>query len=339
MKIAVLGTGANGSCVAADLTRAGLDVVLIDQWPEHVATMRANGLRVTLNGETTTTPVRALHLCEVATLRHPFDIVLLVPKAYDTRWMCELIAPHLAPDGILVPLQNAMTTQDAVDIVGASRVVACVVELASDLFEPGVVQRHTPNARTWFGLGGMNAVSQARVAEIDAMLGHVGKTAVLSKVLDGKWMKLVVNAVFLGFFGTLGGTIRAAAELPGIRPLMLRIGLEAVAAGESLGYTAEPIFGVDASEARTPERLLERLFDKLTRDIGPNARPAVLHDHIKHRYSEVDAINGAVVTALADQGRPAPANDAIVAVTRRIYARELQPALENLMLIREMLDR
>jgi len=32
-KIAVLGTGANGSCVAADLTNAGLDVVLIDQTP------------------------------------------------------------------------------------------------------------------------------------------------------------------------------------------------------------------------------------------------------------------------------------------------------------------
>jgi glycerol-3-phosphate dehydrogenase len=33
-KIAVLGTGANGAAIGADLTRAGLDVVLIDQWPE-----------------------------------------------------------------------------------------------------------------------------------------------------------------------------------------------------------------------------------------------------------------------------------------------------------------
>ena len=41
-KIAVLGTGANGSCIAASLIDAGLDVVLIDQWPAHVETMRAN---------------------------------------------------------------------------------------------------------------------------------------------------------------------------------------------------------------------------------------------------------------------------------------------------------
>jgi 2-dehydropantoate 2-reductase len=30
--------------------------------------------------------VRVLHLCQVATLREAFDVVLLVVKAYDTRW-------------------------------------------------------------------------------------------------------------------------------------------------------------------------------------------------------------------------------------------------------------
>ncbi len=32
-KIAVLGAGAIGSSIAADLTQAGLDVTVIDQWP------------------------------------------------------------------------------------------------------------------------------------------------------------------------------------------------------------------------------------------------------------------------------------------------------------------
>ena len=40
-KVAVFGTGANGSCIAASLIDAGLDVVLIDQWPAHVEAMRA----------------------------------------------------------------------------------------------------------------------------------------------------------------------------------------------------------------------------------------------------------------------------------------------------------
>ena len=47
-RIAVLGAGAIGSSVGADLTEAGEDVVLIDQWPAHVEAMRTEGLRVVM---------------------------------------------------------------------------------------------------------------------------------------------------------------------------------------------------------------------------------------------------------------------------------------------------
>ncbi|MEK9662074.1 MAG: 2-dehydropantoate 2-reductase N-terminal domain-containing protein, partial [Alphaproteobacteria bacterium] len=83
-KIAVLGAGANGASIGADLTRAGHDVVLIDQWPEHVQAMRANGLRIEMPEETLQLPVRAHHLCDIATFTEPFDVVLLLVKAYDT---------------------------------------------------------------------------------------------------------------------------------------------------------------------------------------------------------------------------------------------------------------
>ena len=61
-KIAVLGAGANGASIGADLTAGGLDVVLIEQWPEHVQAMRANGLRIEMPDETLQVAVRA-HNC------------------------------------------------------------------------------------------------------------------------------------------------------------------------------------------------------------------------------------------------------------------------------------
>ena len=66
-KIAVLGAGANGASIGADLTKAGLDVVLIDQWPEHVQAMRTRGLRIEMPEETLHLPVRAYNLCDVCT--------------------------------------------------------------------------------------------------------------------------------------------------------------------------------------------------------------------------------------------------------------------------------
>ena len=103
-RIAVLSTGANGSCIAADLTAAGLDVTMIDHWPAHVEAMRARGVTIETRDGTTTTPVNAIHLCDVATLTAPFGIVLLTSKAYDSRWLTELIRPHMADNGLLLSL-------------------------------------------------------------------------------------------------------------------------------------------------------------------------------------------------------------------------------------------
>ena len=45
-KIAVLGAGAIGSSVSADLTKAGYDITVIDQWPAQVEALKATGLHI-----------------------------------------------------------------------------------------------------------------------------------------------------------------------------------------------------------------------------------------------------------------------------------------------------
>src|SRR5947209_12579824 len=117
-KIAILGAGANGAAIGADLTQAGLDVALIDQWPENVAAMRERGVRVEMPESSLIVPVRAYNLCDVCTFREPFDIVLMLVKAYDSRWVAQLIEPYLKSYGLLVGVQNGMTTQTIADVVG-----------------------------------------------------------------------------------------------------------------------------------------------------------------------------------------------------------------------------
>lgn len=138
-KIAVLGTGANGASIAADIAEAGHDVVLIDQWPAHVEAMRQRGLRIEMPDETLQLSVRAFHLCDVCTFKEQFDLVLLVVKTYDTRWSCELIKPYLKSSGLIAGLQNGMTTDDIADVMGPERTIGCVVEIASMMFDPGVI--------------------------------------------------------------------------------------------------------------------------------------------------------------------------------------------------------
>ncbi len=85
--------------------------------------------------------VPALHLCQVAEIREPFDVVFLVVKAYDTKWACQLIEPVLAQDGFVVGLQNGMTHEDIASVVGRERTIGAVIEIASNMFTPGVTNR------------------------------------------------------------------------------------------------------------------------------------------------------------------------------------------------------
>jgi 2-dehydropantoate 2-reductase len=334
-RIAVLGTGANGSCIAANLVDAGHDVTLIDQWPEHVEAMRRDGLRITIrDGEPHTTRVRAHHLCDVATFREPFDVVLLCFKAYDTRWACELIKPRLKADGLLVGVQNCMAAETIVDVVGAERTVGCVIELSSEMFTPGLVRRNTEPARTWMGLGSLGGGTAARLPELRALLAPAGKVDIKGNILAAKWSKLVVNAMCLGPFAMVGMTLADAIEVPGMRDLIIECGEEALRVGADLGHPVEPIFGLTAAELAGANRPAEKLFDTLASHVGPGrSRNTVLQDLLKGRLSEVEMINGMIAAESEKRGYAAPANARINAIVRRIEAGELKPGVENMELV------
>jgi 2-dehydropantoate 2-reductase len=336
-KIAVLGTGANGSCVAADLTNAGLDVVLIDQWPAHVEAMRANGLHVTLRQGEIHAKVRAYHLCELASMRQAFDLVLLVVKAYDTRWHAELIKPYLKPDGCLVGLQNAMTAEIVAEVVGHARTLGCVPELSSYCFVPGEIKRNTAPERTWFALGSFHPSTQGREEEVAAILRHAGKVEITPNILAAKYMKLVLNSMTLGTMAMMG-TELADQQPEGMQELMTQLGTESLKVGAALGHPIVPIFGLTQAQIEGSNNLLMQLVDKVNHDIGPGrGANTTLQDHMKGRLSEVDLINGFVVEEGRKRGIPTPANETLVEITRRIYMGELKPNPGNLAIALELL--
>ncbi|HEY4226072.1 MAG TPA: 2-dehydropantoate 2-reductase [Pseudolysinimonas sp.] len=330
-RIAILGAGANGASIGADLTNAGLDVTLIEQWPAHVEAMRANGLRVNMPGESVLTRVDVRHLCEVAELRGTFDVVLMLMKAYDSTWAAQLIEPYLAADGLLVGVQNGMTVDAIAGVVGPERTLGCVIEITSMMFEPGVVERHSPPPRSWFAVGSIDDATRGREEEVASLLRHVGKVDVVDDIRAAKWMKLVSNSTTLVTTAILGLPMVEAAAIPEMRQFMLRCGQEALDATVGLGNPILPIFGLPADALDQPGREVEILLDTLLGGFVMNdSKTTILQDWIKHRRSEVDDLNGRVVATHRQLGSDAPANAAVVEFAHRIERRELEPGLHNL---------
>ena len=332
-KIAVLGAGAIGSSVAADIARAGYDLTVIDQWPAHVEAMKANGLTVKIPDEEFTVAVDAVHLCDVCALNRSFDLVLLSAKSYDSAWMAQFIAPYLKPDGVLVPVQNSLNDEWVAPIVGRGRDVACAFELSAEVFTPGLVQRNTMRDRTWFGLGELDGAMTPRLAEIQKILSYAGKVTLTANIHGAKWAKLVNSSMILAPFGMLGLQSWEATEIPEVFSLCVKLGRETMAVGKALGITIEPIFGMSAEEFNvSADAIVEKLLRAILIHHGETARQVrgvVLQDYLKGRLTETDFVNGLIARKGRETGVPTPANEAVVEINRRIRAGELKPERSN----------
>ena len=323
-RVAVVGTGANGAGIGADLTRAGHDVTFIEQWPAHVEAMRRNGVRVELPDETVVTPVRVHHLCEVAELREPYDIVFVLVKAYDTRWASELIKPLVATDGLVIGLQNGMQLDDMAEIIGIERTLGAVIEVTSNMFEPGVVERQSPREKSWFALGAMHPSTIGREEEAAAVLRAAGTVEISPDIRSSKWMKLVANAAELVPSAILDLPLGEAVRLPGMREFMVATGQEAVRTCLATGSRLMPIFGMTEADIADPDDYAVALLDKVLTDYTlPSTRTTVLQDWMKGRRSEVEQINGFVVREQRRVGGSAQYNQRVLELALRIEAGEL----------------
>jgi 2-dehydropantoate 2-reductase len=338
-RVAVVGSGANGSSIGADLHAAGVDVTLIEQWPAHVERIREAGLTIRMPDRELHVRPRILHLCQVAELREHFDVVLLLVKAYDARWAAELIRPYLAEDGLLAAVQNGMTTRTVSTVVGADRTIGTVIEISSTMYDPGIVDRHSGPDRSWFAVGALpESTAQGGEERVAALLRHSGTVAPVDDIEATKWMKLVSNATVLVPTALLGLPMLDALAVPGMRELMLRSGQEALDVGAALGHPILPIFGLTADAVAHPQTVVETLLDTLYAGfVRAGATTTVLQDWTKGRRSEADDLNGVVAREGTRVGVPTPVNAAIVELARQVEAGRLAPAPANLDLLLSIL--
>ncbi len=320
-RIAFLGTGAQGASIAADFALAGLDVTFIDQWPDHIEAIRRNGITVNLPTRTINAKAPALHLCQVAEVKKPFDLVVMVVKAYDTRWAAELIKPVLAPDGLIVGLQNGMTHEDIAAIVGRERTIGAVIEIASNMWEPGITNRQNDHDESWFALGALDRKTQPRVEAVAKLLRNSGRVEVMDDIRSAKWMKLVVNAAELIPSAIVNLPLNDAARYPGMLEVMRLAGYEAMAAALADGATIMPIIGMPPITSNHPERYVDQIFEEVLKTFSrPDTLVTSLQDWRKGRRAEVQEVNGWVVDILKSHGKDAPMNRRVVEIAFEIEA-------------------
>jgi len=345
-RIAFVGAGALGGYVGGYFTRAGLDVTLIDPWPEHVETIRKAGLE--LDGltpeEQFTARPRILHLTEVQSLaKTPVDIAFVAMKSYDTAWATALIAPYLAPEGYLVSLQNCLNEETIAGIVGWGRTVGVVASLISvDLYEPGRIRRTIAKGgdkHTVFRVGEPHGRVTARVEELVQWFKGIDSAKATANLWGERWSKLVQNAMGNGVSAASGLSSADCSRNDAIRRFQIRLAGEGIRVGQALGYQMEKIRGLDpvrlALANEGDAAALQEVDAALTPKPGANPRadiqrPSMAQDIRKGRRTEIVAMNGYIARKGAECGVPAPANAKLTEIVTKVERGELQPSPELL---------
>ena len=334
--ICFVSIGANGSAITADMIAAGIEMSCFDPWPSHVEAIQKEGLLIKLPDEHKIQSIPIYHLCQLAESSHPFDIIFMASKSYDTKWIVELIKPHLAVDGILVSLQNGMTTNDIAQIITEERVLSCVVELSCELFIPGQIQRNTPKNKTWFAIENKNT---RYLDTIFRILRNAGTVVKVDDIQSAKWMKLLVNSMSLGPFAILGRPVQEGLRTKGMRDLILKIGEETQKIGDLHGFSPFPIMGLSEQEINTTNDLPALLIDTLAGHVGPAAQDCILQDFIRGRRTEIETINGFIVEKAKEAGIEAPYNEAIIEIGKKIKEKELSLDINNVQHLASLMNK
>ncbi len=266
------------------MTQAGIDVTLLGRQAlkEAVAT---NGLHVTGHTEFQgSIPV-------ITEPRGRYDVIVVTCKAHATASMAELVAPFLAPEGIMVSCQNGLGNAEAL-LKHARHVVVALTSHGVTVEAPGHI-RHAGTGMFRVGPAPGHDVNDA-TRTIAAMFEGAGLAPeTIQDTVGHLWLKGAVNA--------------------GINPLcaihrMPNKGL-ADHMDKARELVAEVVSLSRAAGVRLPGNALEA-FEATVQGTAEN-KCSMLQDVEAGRVTEIDHITGYFVRVARRLGYPLFANEDI----------------------------
>ena len=341
MHVVVAGAGGIGGAIAGEVALCGGEVSVIDAWGEHVEAIRADGLCLVGPGSAGDRRARlpAWHLGEWSRLA-PIDVLVLAAKAFDNPSLVPMLAPRLADGATVVSAQNGVNEPLLAELLGPKRVIGAVVLFPAAVVEPGQVRL---DWQPTLQIGELDGIRTDRLERVSSALGKGIVTPVSDNIGGAIWSKLVMNCMSNPVNAALGGRARDCREQPGPRRVSLACGSEAVAVGQALGHTIEPISGIDAELILTegaggPEAgELVAKWAATAAELG-DVKGSMPTDIEQGRKSEIDSFSGFVSQEGARLGIPTPANDAVFNMVREIESGRRPPGSQNLVELLSTLD-
>jgi 2-dehydropantoate 2-reductase len=284
MDVLIAGTGAMACLFAVRLSSAGNKVTMLGSWPEGLAALRKDGVRLQdLDGSLHQYPVEVM---EGAEAKGDFSLCLVLVKSWQTTRVANQLGKCLSAHGVVLTLQNGLGNAEVLKAaLTPERVLFGVTTLGAILLEPGYVQC-TGSGKVFLG-------AHPHLGELPELLQKAGfPVEVVPDPQSLVWGKLVINAAINPLTALLRVPNGELLERADARELMAQAALEAASVarmqGISLPYP-DPVLAVE----------------EVARNTSANVS-SMLQDVLRGTVTEIDSINGAIVRIGEQLGVPTP---------------------------------
>lgn len=289
MRILVVGAGATGGYFGGRLLQAGQDVSFLVR-EKRAALLAQNGLHI--RSALGDADIAAPPTVTAATLREPFDLVLLGCKAWDLPQAIEDIAPAVGGHSAVLPILNGMRQLDLLDArFGAGRVLGGQCVIAATLDADGTVRHLNRSHSLSFGeRDGSDSERVRRIAQ--AMAGANFEPHASGTIVQDMWDKWVFLASLAGITCLMRAPVGDIMAAAGGREATLALFDDCRRVAAACGHEPHPA-------------VLQRAREVLT-ETGSTLSASMMRDLESGSRVEADHVVGDLLARGAARGVDAP---------------------------------
>src|SRR6059058_2477690 len=239
MQILIVGIGALGGTIAARALRAGLPVRLAARNTESADVLRRSGLRVSGIGGEVRADVIDVAAVEDYGKRDQFDLILLATKAQDALEVAPHVVGLLAPEGVMLPIQNGGVARVLADRLGEDKILGGFSNLGATMVEPGIYEQRNAGHLL---IGELASGLNDRAANVARTLSPAIETRVTANLRGAVWSKLLLNCSVTTIGAVAAQTMRQYIRSP--------------AGAQVFHRMYDETFGVALASGTRPERMI-----------------------------------------------------------------------------------
>lgn len=336
MKVALIGLGAIGSVIAADIANKGQDIYVVCKHQETLDKVESRGIKI--SGVSGNYIVRD-HIKPVLTIEdlpNGIEVILLITKLPDAEDAVLRIKPKLAQDYSFLNMTNGMFEERLAELLETSKVVGCVVSFAATMVKPG------ESIKTSDGeiiIGRYDTPKKQIDDKLISLLSSTVPTRYTDNIKGYKYTKLMINAVVASFGVISGEKLGFMMKRKDTRLAFLTVVTEGIKVGKKMGIQFQKLNGLNIPFLAIEEKHVKQfslamwLKNIIIQFIGrkfKDQRSSSLRSLERGRPTEIPYLNGYIIQKAQQYGLDLPLNEYIVNYVKTIEEKQNKPSIESL---------